>query len=64
MQRQFPGQWVVEADYSANKANHLVAGGYNYNQLDLQYLSLGLALHNQVPNPYSGELAELHRKKP
>jgi len=56
LQRQFPGQWVVEAAYSANKANHLVAGGYNYNQLDLEYLSLGLALQNQVPNPYAGKV--------
>jgi len=54
LQRQLPGQWVVELNYSGNHADHLVAGGYNLNQLNPAYLSLGNALQNLVPNPYAG----------
>lgn len=56
LQKQLAGQWMVEAAYSANKADHLVAGGYNYNQLDMEYLALGLSLQDQVPNPYAGKV--------
>jgi hypothetical protein len=56
MQKQLPGQWVIDAAYSANKAAHLIAGGYDYNQLDPQYLSLGLSLQDQVANPYAGRV--------
>ena len=54
MQRVLPGKWMVDAAYTANKANNLAASGYDYNQLDPQYNSLGLALQDQVPNPYAG----------
>ncbi len=54
LQRQLPGSWVVELGYTGNHANHLVAGGYNLNQLDPSYLSLGNALQNPVANPYAG----------
>jgi hypothetical protein len=54
LQRQLPGQWMVELGYSGNHANHLVAGGYNLNQLNPAYLSQGNALQNSVPNPYAG----------
>jgi hypothetical protein len=54
LQRQLPGQWVVELGYTGNHANHLVAGGYNLNQLNPTYLSQGTALQNPVPNPYAG----------
>ena len=56
MQKQLPGQWVVDAAYSANKADHLIAGGYDFNQLDPQYLSQGLSLQDQVANPYAGKV--------
>jgi hypothetical protein len=54
LQRQLPGQWVVELGYAGNHANHLVAGGYNLDQLNPSYLSQGNALQNLVPNPYAG----------
>jgi hypothetical protein len=54
VQRQLPGQWVVELSYAGNHANHLVAGSYNLNQLNPSYLSKGTALQNSVPNPYAG----------
>jgi hypothetical protein len=54
LQRVLPGKWMVDAAYTANKANNLAASGYDYNQLDPQYNSLGLALQDQVPNPYAG----------
>jgi hypothetical protein len=46
--------WLVEASYSANRVTHMSAGNYDMNQLDPQYLALGLALQNQAPNPYRG----------
>jgi hypothetical protein len=51
LQRVLPGKWMVDAAYTANKANNLAASGYDYNQLDPQYNSLGLALQDQVANP-------------
>jgi hypothetical protein len=54
LQRQLPGQWVVELGYSGNHANHLVAGSYNLDQLNPAYFSKGTALQNTVANPYAG----------
>ncbi len=46
--------WRLELSYSANRVTHMAASNYDVNQLDPQYLSLGLALQDQVPNPYRG----------
>jgi len=55
VQRELPGHWVVEATYTGNHGTHLVAGGYNLNQLAAQqYATLGTTLQNLVPNPYAG----------
>lgn len=54
IQRQLPGNWMFEIGYAGNHALHLVGGGYDLNQLPDQYLSLGNALQNSVPNPYAG----------
>ena len=54
LQRQAGRSWLVEAGYSANLSVNLVAGGYDFNQLGLEHLSLGLSLQDQVPNPYAG----------
>jgi hypothetical protein len=56
IQQQLPGKWMFDAAYSANRNAHLIASGYDFNQLDPQYLSLGLALQDQVPNPYAGRI--------
>lgn len=48
--------WLMEATYTANKADHLVAGSYTINDIPLDAYSQGLALQNQVPNPYAGQV--------
>ena len=45
---------MIDAAYSANKNSNLAASGFDFNQLDPRYNSLGLALQDQVPNPYAG----------
>ncbi len=57
LQREFPGRWVVSAGYAGNRGVHLFGSNYNINQLDPVHFSLGLALQDQVPNPYFGEIA-------
>ncbi len=54
IQRQIRGGWVFDMSYTGNRGNHLVAGGYNMNQLNPQYdTDLKTALQNTVPNPYA-----------
>ena len=55
LQQRLKG-WLLDASYSANRVTHMSAGNYDLNQLDPQYLPLGLALQNQVPNPYAGKV--------
>ena len=45
-------QTVVEASYVGNHGVKLLYGGFQLNQLPTQYLSLGSALQEQVPNPF------------
>jgi hypothetical protein len=60
IQRQVPGQGLVEVNYSASKGVHLYYGDDgdvpgNYNKLNLMYWSLGRdKLDSQVPNPFYG----------
>lgn len=54
LQQQLRGNWLIDAGYSANIGTGFTAGSYDFNQLDIQYLSLGAALRQQVPNPYAG----------
>ena len=55
VQKQIPGNWVIELAYSGNHGTHLPSGNYNLNQLTAQqYQSLGATLQNTVPNPYAG----------
>ena len=56
LQKQLPGRWLVDATYSGNKGTHFIAGSYNYNQLDPQYLSLGRSLLDNVANPWAGRV--------
>jgi hypothetical protein len=53
VQKQLPGRWLVDLAYAGNRGTHLVAGSYNLDQLNPQYLSNGTALQSPVPNPYS-----------
>jgi hypothetical protein len=54
LQRRMFRTWVVEATYTANHGTRLVSGGYDYNQMDPVNYALGLALQDQVVNPYAG----------
>lgn len=54
IQRQFGGNWMVEATYSGAHGTHFLSGNYDLNQLDPRYLGLGLSLQDRVPNPYAG----------
>lgn len=56
LQQQLPGQWLIDLGYSANVGHHFTSEGYDFNQLDPQFLSLGRALQAAVPNPYAGRV--------
>jgi hypothetical protein len=47
---------VIETSYAGNHGLHLPGVGYDYNALDPKYLSLGLQLQDQVPNPLAGQV--------
>jgi outer membrane receptor protein involved in Fe transport len=54
VQRQLPGGVLAQWAYSANQGTHLRSGSFALTQLNPQYLALGNALENSVPNPYYG----------
>ena len=60
LQRELPGDWVIEAAYLGSKGQHLPDGesSMEYNQLPASYFSLGDRLLNntatQVTNPFFG----------
>lgn len=56
LQRELPGNMVIEAGYAASKGNHLVdgEGSMTYNQLPASFGDLGNALNDPVPNPFFG----------
>lgn len=56
LQQQMWKSWVFEASYAGNLGRGLTAGSYDLNQLDPQFLSLGQALTQQVPNPFAGRV--------
>lgn len=56
LQHQLPGRVLLDVSYSANLGSHFTSGSYNMNQLDNQYLNLGLGLQDQVPNPNAGKV--------
>jgi len=53
VQRQLPGNIVLEVAYAGNKGTRLPVG-IIFNQLDPQYQALGAQLNAQVPNPFFG----------
>ena len=56
LQRELPGNLVVEAGYLASKGNHLIdgEGSMTYNQLPASFGDLGNSLNDQVDNPFFG----------
>jgi hypothetical protein len=51
IQRQLRGGFVISGGYIGSKSTNLAQDGRNINQLDPQFLSLGPALNQSVPNP-------------
>jgi Carboxypeptidase regulatory-like domain/TonB dependent receptor len=56
IQRELPGNVIAEAAYIGSKGTKLLIGesGLAFGQVDPQYLGLGTALQDQVPNPFVG----------
>ena len=57
IQRALWGGWTAQAAYVGSKGTKLFGGNYDLNQLDPKYFSLGLALQDQVPNPFFGKIS-------
>lgn len=58
LQRALPGDWVVSASYAGNRGVKLFGANYDLNQMDPAFFALGLALLDQVPNPFLGQNRE------
>ena len=56
VQRQLPGQVLVDVAYAASRGMHLAFRNYSLNDLDPQYLSLGPGLNQLVNNPFYGTI--------
>lgn len=56
VQQELPGRYLLEAGYSGNRGVKMLGGGYDFNQLDPQFLSLGRSLLDRVPNPFAGRV--------
>jgi hypothetical protein len=56
VQRELPAHFVVTTAYVGNRGEHLFGANYDLNQLDPQFFSLGLALQDQVTNPFFGQI--------
>jgi Carboxypeptidase regulatory-like domain len=56
IERTLPGSFLLNLAYAGSHGVHLYSP-VNYNQLPDQYLSMGNALLNLVPNPYYGLIA-------
>lgn len=56
LQQRLGRGWMIDVTYTANHGTHLMSGGYDYNQMDPKYLSLGKSLQNTVTNPYAGRI--------
>ena len=56
VQRELGAKFVLTATYAGNRGLFLFGGNYDLNQLDPQFFSLGLALQDQVANPYFGQI--------
>jgi len=57
IQQQLPGSMSIEAAYVGSKGTHLMDNGWQLNQLNPMYLSLGTALQQTVANPFAGVIA-------
>ena len=58
VQHELPGSVLVDVAYAGSRGTHIVGFGYDLNQLDPQYLALGLELDDPVPNPFFGRIPQ------
>jgi hypothetical protein len=58
LQQELPGSTLVDIAYAGSHGSHIIGFGYDLNQLDPQYLSLGPKLEDPVPNPFFGKILE------
>jgi len=58
VQRQLPGSFVLDAGYAGTNGVALSASRVQFNQLPMEYLSLGTALNQTVPNPFFGVITD------
>lgn len=60
IQRQFPGDILVEIGYLGSRGTHLPDGdgGRSYNQLSPELMALGPALFDLVDNPFYGVITD------
>ena len=56
LQRELPGQVLVDAAYVGSRGMHLTFRNRSLNDLDPQYLSRGAALNQLTPNPFFGTI--------
>ncbi len=56
VQRELPGSILLDVAYVGSRGVHLAFKNRQMNDLDPQYLSLGTALNQQVPNPFFGSI--------
>lgn len=56
IQRALWGGWTASAVYAGSRGVKLFGGNYNLNQLDPKYFAEGLALQQQVANPFYGQI--------
>jgi hypothetical protein len=56
IERTLPGSFLLNVSYAGSHGVHLYSP-VNYDQLPNQYLSMGNALLNLVPNPYFGQIS-------
>lgn len=56
VQRSLGRGWVASGIYAGSKGTKVFGSNYDVNQLDPQNLSQGLALQDQVPNPFFGQI--------
>jgi hypothetical protein len=50
---------VLDVNYVGSRGSRITLGGMNYGQLDPNYLSMGSALNDPLPNPYTNALSSL-----
>ncbi len=56
IQRELPGSILFDVAYVGSRGVHLAFKNRQMNDLDPQYLALGTALNQQVPNPFFGSI--------